>query len=160
MELGDLPFPASGIAPSTSTDLPSRGAATDTAEESGISSNISFEPDTCSIVLPFVTITFPTVVAADCFIVNPFLVMASLSCFRVAVLPGFIFTDASPFSRLTSTESTPETDFKDTRTACAHTSQSIPKIVMSSVLISADAEIASINSSSTEIAFRIFNLLV
>jgi hypothetical protein len=32
--------------------------------------------------------------------------------------------------------------------------------VMSSVLISADAEIASINSSSTEIAFRIFNLLV
>jgi hypothetical protein len=91
----------------------------------------------------------------DCFIVNPFLVIASFSCFSVAVLPGFIFTDASPFSRLTSTESTPETDFTDTRTACAQTSQSIPKIVMSMDLISADAETASINSSSSEIVLRI-----
>jgi hypothetical protein len=95
--------------------------------------------------------TVPEMVAVDCFIVNPFLLIASFSCLRVATLPGFIFTDASPFSRFTSTESTPETDFNDTRTACAQTSQSIPKIVMSIDLISADAETANIDSSSSKI---------
>jgi hypothetical protein len=49
-------------------------------------------------------------------------------------------TAASPFARLTSTESTPDTDFNDTRTACAQTSQSMPKMVMSIDLISADVE--------------------
>ena len=155
MESRDLPFPASGIVPSTSTDFPFRAVASGVAEESGASSKTSLEPDTCSTVLPFVTSTFPAIVAVDCFIVNPFFVIASFSCLRVAVLPGFIFTDACPFSRLTSTESTPETDFRDTRTACAQTSQSIPKIVMSMDLISADAETASINSSSSEIVLRI-----
>jgi hypothetical protein len=53
----------------------------------------------------------------DDFIVNPFLVMASCNCLNVAAFPGFIFTLALPFSRLTSTASTPETDFNDTRTA-------------------------------------------
>jgi hypothetical protein len=115
------------------------------------------EPDTCSIAFPFVTTTFPAIVALDRFMVNPFFVIASLSCFKVAVLPAFIVTDASPFSRLTSTESTPETDLRDTRTACAQTSQSIPKIVMSMELISAEAETATIviSSSSSEIVFLI-----
>jgi hypothetical protein len=53
----------------------------------------------------------------DGFIVNPFLVMASCNCLKVVPFPGFIFTLASPFSRLTSTDSTPETDLNDTRTA-------------------------------------------
>ena len=74
---------------------------------------------------------------------NPFLVMALCSCLSVAVLPGLIFTVASPFARLTSTESTPDTDFNDTRTACAQTSQSMPKIEMSMDLISAEAEATS-----------------
>jgi hypothetical protein len=103
-------------------------------------------------------------VAVDCFIVNPFLVMASFSCLRVVELPGFIFTEASPFSRLTATESTPGTDFKDTRTACAHTSQSMPKIVMSIALISAEAETAdrksTYKSNNTESVLLISNLLV
>jgi hypothetical protein len=75
--------------------------------------------------------------------VNPFLVMASFNCLSEAVLPSFIFTTANPFSRLTSTESTPDTDFKDTRTACAQTSQSMPKILMLMDLISAETEDAS-----------------
>jgi hypothetical protein len=79
-------------------------------------------------------------VAVESFMVNPFLVIASFSCLSIAVLPGFIFTAASPFSRLTSTESTPDTDFNDTRTAWAQTSQSMPKILMSMDLISANAE--------------------
>jgi hypothetical protein len=76
--------------------------------------------------------------------------MASFNCSNVVVLPGFIFTDASPFSRLTSTESTPDTDFNDTRTACAHTSQSMPNIVMLMDLISAAAEAASIKSDASK----------
>jgi hypothetical protein len=68
----------------------------------------------------------------------------------VAVLPGFIFTAASPFSRLTSTDSTPDTDFNDTRTACAQTSQSMPKVSMSIDLISANAEAASTNISDNK----------
>src|ERR1700736_2959008 len=153
MELGDLPFPASGIVPSTRTDLPLREVAAGVVEESGISSNISFEPDTCNRDSPFVTTTVPDMAAVDCFMVNPFLLIASFSCLSVARLPGFIFTDASPFSRLTSTESTPETDFNDTRTACAQTSQSIPKMVMSIDLISADAdETDSSNIESNAIA--------
>jgi hypothetical protein len=71
------------------------------------------------------------------------------------VFPGFIFTDATPFSRLTPTDSTPETDFNDTRTACAQTSQSMPKIVMSIDLISADAETASIDSNNSKIILLI-----
>jgi hypothetical protein len=38
--------------------------------------------------------------------------------------------------------STPNTAFNDTRTACAQTSQSIPKIVMLMLLISATEEVA------------------
>jgi hypothetical protein len=76
--------------------------------------------------------------------------MASFSCLSVAVLPGFIFTTARPFSRLTSTESTPDTDFNDTRTACAQTSQSMPKILMSMDLISAEAEAASIKNEASK----------
>jgi hypothetical protein len=79
--------------------------------------------------------------------VNPFLLMASFSCFNVALLPGFSFTTANPFSRFTCTESTPETAFRDTLTAWAHTSQSIPKILMSMDLISADADATSIKSA-------------
>jgi hypothetical protein len=78
--------------------------------------------------------------------VNPFFVTASCNCFSVTVLPGFILTAAMPFSKLTSTDSTPATDFNDTRTACAQTSQSIPKIVMSIDLISAEADVASRNN--------------
>jgi hypothetical protein len=75
--------------------------------------------------------------------VKPFLAIASFSCFNVAVFPGFRVADANPFSRLTLTVSTPATDFNDTRTACAQTSQSIPKIVILMDWISADAETAS-----------------
>lgn len=89
---------------------------------------------------------FPDTVAVDCFIVKPFFVMASCSCFSLVALPGFIFTEARPLARLTLTESTPDTDFRDTRTACAQTSQSIPKIVMSIDWISADAEAISSNN--------------
>jgi hypothetical protein len=82
--------------------------------------------------------------------VNPFLVMASFNCLSVAVLPGFSFTTASPFSRLTSTESTPDTAFNDTRTACAQTSQSMPKILMLMDWISAEAEEASIKTEASK----------
>jgi hypothetical protein len=78
--------------------------------------------------------------------VNPFFEMAFCSCLSVAVFPGFIFTTARPFARLTSTESTPDTDFNDTRTACAQTSQSMPKIAMSMDLISADADATNSNN--------------
>jgi hypothetical protein len=101
-------------------------------------------------------ITFPAIVAIDCFMVKPFLVMASFNCLKVATLPDFIFTAASPFSRLTTTESTPETDFNDTRTACAQTSQSMPKIEMSMDLISADPEaMSSRNVENSAIVFVI-----
>jgi len=79
--------------------------------------------------------------------VKPFFAMASPSCFKVAVFPGFSVTEASPFSRLTFTVSTPATDFNDTRTACAHTSQSIPKMVMLMVWISARPDTASNNKN-------------
>jgi hypothetical protein len=81
--------------------------------------------------------------------------MAFCSCLSVALLPGFILTAASPFARLTSTESTPDTDFNDTRTACAQTSQSMPKIEMSIALISADANVATDNNkeNSTNVFF-------
>jgi hypothetical protein len=104
-------------------------------------------------VLPSTVVTVPATVAVEPFMVNPFLVMASLSCFSVVVLPGFIFTTASPFSRLTSTESTPDKDLSDTRTACAQTSQSMPKILMSIDLISATAEEASIKSDASSDSF-------
>jgi hypothetical protein len=71
--------------------------------------------------------------------VKPFLAIASFSCFNVAVFPGFRVADANPFSRLTFTVSTPATDFSDTRTACAHTSQSMPKTVILMERISACA---------------------
>ena len=76
------------------------------------------------------------------------------------MFPGFIFTTASPFSRLTSTESTPETDFNDTRTACAQTSQSMPKILMSIDLISAEAEAASIKNDASKADSFLISLLV
>ena len=90
----------------------------------------------------------PATVAVESFMVNPFLAMASFSCLSVAMLPGFSFTTASPFSRLTSTESTPDTAFRDTRTACAQTSQSMPKILILMDWISADAEDASIKNEA------------
>jgi hypothetical protein len=90
--------------------------------------------------------------------VKPFFVMACRNWLIVALLPGFIFTEARPLARLTSTESTPDTDFKDTRTACAHTSQSIPKIAMSMDRISATAETANSNKrEQTAIALFIFS---
>jgi hypothetical protein len=66
------------------------------------------------------------------------------------VFPGFIFTTASPFSRLTSTESTPDTDFNDTRTACAQTSQSMPKILILIDWISAEAKDVSIKKEASK----------
>jgi hypothetical protein len=87
--------------------------------------------------------------------VNPFLVIADCNCFNVTVLPGFILTDASPFARLTSTASTPVTDFSDTRTAWAQTSQSMPKMVMSIDLISADADAMKSRSDIKDIAIFI-----
>jgi hypothetical protein len=110
-------------------------------------SSISFEPETLSYTLPESTTTIPATATADCFIVNPFFVIAACNCFRVAVLLGFILTAASPFARLSLTESTPDTDFNDTLTACAQTSQSMPKIVMSIDLISADAEVTPSNKT-------------
>ena len=74
---------------------------------------------------------------------------ASFSCLRVVMFPGFILTVAKPFSRLTSTVSTPGTAFNDTRTACAQTSQSIPKIVMLMLLISATEELAIKNTRNS-----------
>jgi hypothetical protein len=91
----------------------------------------------------------PATVVVESFIVNPFLVMASFSCLSVAVFPGFNFTTANPFSRLTSTESTPDTDFNDTRTAWAQTSQSMPKILILMDSISAEAEDASIKNEAS-----------
>jgi hypothetical protein len=90
--------------------------------------------------------------------VNPFFVMASCSCLKVAVFPGFIRTLARPFSRLTSTESTPGTAFNDTRTAWAQTSQSMPNTVMSIDLISADAVTAS--NSNAEITTASFLMTI
>lgn len=156
MESGALPFPASGIVPSTTTVLPTIVEALDPEADSGTSCNRSLDPETVNVAPPFVTATVPATTALESFIVNPFLAMASFSCFSVVVLPGFIFTAASPFSKLTVTESTPGTALNDTRTACAQTSQSMPKIVMSIDLISADAESASITSSDrTAVAFFI-----
>ena len=66
-----------------------------------------------------------------------------------------MLTEASPFARLTSTESTPDTDFNDTRTACAQTSQSMPKILMFMDLISAEADAAS-SSSVANMAIAFF----
>jgi len=90
--------------------------------------------------------------------VNPFFVMAPCNCFSVAVFPGFILTAARPFSKLTSTESTPATDFNDTRTACAQTSQSMPKMVMSIDLISAEADAASSSNVQTMTAILLIRI--
>ena len=142
-ESGDLPFGASGMVPATTTDLPCIEDAFGAFCDSGTSRTTSFEPETCNCALPSETSTLPAMTAFDVFIVNPFFVMAACNCFSVAVFPGFILTAARPFSKLTSTDSTPATDFSDTRTACAQTSQSMPKIVMSIDLISAEADAAS-----------------
>jgi hypothetical protein len=104
--------------------------------DSGTRLSTSLDPEIWNLVLPSKT-NLPAAVTRDCFIVNPFFAMASCNCLRVTVLPGFNFTVARPLSKLTSTERTPFTDITDTRTACAQTSQSIPKIVMSMVRISA-----------------------
>ena len=133
------------MVPLTKTDFPLMEVGIGAVPEPGTSSSTSFAPDTCNTDLPFEAITSPETVAVESFIVNPFFVIASFNCFNVVVLPGFIFTVATPLFRLTSTESTPETDFKDTRTACAQTSQSIPKMVMSMDLISAPAEATNSN---------------
>jgi len=65
MEPGNLPFPASGIVPSTSTDLPSNEVMNGVAEGSGMSSKISSDPDTCRTALPLVTSTFPAIIAVE-----------------------------------------------------------------------------------------------
>jgi hypothetical protein len=135
--------------PSTKTVFPTIEVAFGPDADPGTSCSMSLEPDTLSITLPSVALTVPTTVAIESFIVNPFLVMASFSCLSVAVFPGFIFTAANPFSRLTSTESTPDTDFNDTRTAWAQTSQSMPKILILMDLISAEAENASIKKEAS-----------
>ena len=154
MESGILPFFASGITPCTSTGFPLNEDASPEACESPVRASSSFDPEICNWILPSGTTTVPARVAAESFIVNPFLVMAFCSCFSVAALPGSILTAASPFARLTSTESTPDTDFNDTRTACAQTSQSMPKIEMSIVLISANAD--ATNNNNVENSVSVF----
>lgn len=133
------------MTPVTTTDFPVP-SETFFADPSGIKDRTSFDPDTRRTVFPPASLIVPATEASESFIVKPFFEIASLSCLKVTEFPGFIFTTARPFSRLTSTESTPGTAFKDTRTACAQTSQSIPKIVMSMDLISADAANASIKT--------------
>jgi hypothetical protein len=157
-ESGDLPFVASGMVPVTVTALPCIEDAFGTLCDSGTSSRTSLDPETFNCVLPFATRIVPVTAAFDCFIVNPFFVMASCNCFSVVVLPGFILTAARPFSRLTSTDSTPATDFNDTRTACAQTSQSMPKMVMSIDLISAGAEAASSSNVQTMTAILLIRI--
>ena len=151
MESGGLPFTPSRIVPSTTIVLPTSETAPATERDAGSSCSSSLEPETRRVALPPVVTTVPAIVAVESFIVNPFLVMASFNCLSVAVLPGFIFTTASPFSRLTSTESTPDIDFNDTRTACAQTSQSMPKILMSMDLISAKADETSIKNDANKV---------
>jgi hypothetical protein len=63
LETGDLTLLVSEMLPSTSTDFPS--TAVGLAEESGTRSNISFEPDTRSNVLPFAATTVPAMIAVD-----------------------------------------------------------------------------------------------
>jgi hypothetical protein len=140
---GTFPFGASANVPSTSTVLPAIESKFVVGEVSGIRFIKSFEPETSNCGWPFAATIFPATLRLDGFIVNPFLVMASCNCLKVAALPGFIFTLASPFSKLTSTTSTPETDFNDTRTACAQTSQSMPNIFISIDLTSALADVAN-----------------
>jgi hypothetical protein len=159
MVSGVLPFPVSGIVPSTKTVLPTTGVQFGAESDCGANCSTSLEPETRNVTLSPAVTTVPATVAVESFIVNPFLAMASFSCLSVVVLPGFIFTTASPFSRLTSTESTPEIDFNDTRTACAQTSQSMPKILMSMDLISAKAEEASIKSDAKTADSFLINLL-
>src|SRR6185369_4613144 len=159
MTSGVFPFAASGSVPETSTFFPTKLAAGD-ASGSGASSSLSFDPVICSLSFPPSCTTWPSTVASDCFIVKPFLAIASFNCFNVALFPAFKVTDARPFSRLTLTVSTPATDFNDTRTACAQTSQSIPKTVMLMERISAcAAEAISSNVDITRLIFFI-NLLV
>jgi len=154
--LACLPFVVSGMVPSISTDFPMNAPASPEVSDSGTRGNSSFEPEIRSWAAPFITSTLPSTVSLESFIVNPFFVMALCSCFSVVVLFVFIFTEARPLARPTSTESTPDTDFNDTRTACAQTSQSMPKILMSMDLISADAEAANISSvANSVIAFFI-----
>ena len=159
MVSGVLPFTLSGIVPSTTTVWPTTelvGAVSDW----GSNCSTSLEPETRNVALSPVVTTVPAIVAVESFIVNPFLAIASFSCLNVTVLPGFILTTANPFSRLISTESTPEIDFNDTRTACAQTSQSIPKILMSMDLISANAEAASIKNEASNADSFLISLLV
>jgi hypothetical protein len=100
-----------------------------------------------SCTFPESTATVPAMLSCESFIVNPFFVIAVCNCFIVAVFPGFILTAARPFARLTSTESTPATDFNDTLTAWAQTSQSMPKMLMSIDLISADVGATTSNKT-------------
>jgi hypothetical protein len=130
--------------------LPTIEVAFGADADSGTSRSMSSEPDTFSIASLSVKVTAPATVAIESFMVNPFLAMASFSCLSVAVFPGFIFTTASPFSRLTSTESTPDTDFNDTRTACAQTSQSMPKILILIDWISAEAKDVNIKKEASK----------
>lgn len=102
--------------------------------------------------------TVPAMLAVDCFIVNPFLAIASLNCLSMAVLPGFILTDASHSQRLprrNRLQGRPST-----RTTCAQTSQSMPKMLMSIDLISVVTETAVNNRDSSAMVFFIWNLLV
>jgi hypothetical protein len=149
MVSGFLPFGVSGIKPSTVTAFPLSCVKSDVwvCWLSGTRLNSSFEPDTRSASFWSSETRVPMATITDCFVVNPFFVIAY--CSIVTVLPGFKVTVANPLFRLTSTESTPLTLFKATRTAWAQTAQSIPKTVISTRLNSAWAELAISISANT-----------
>src|SRR5262249_15110108 len=152
----DLPLTGSGTLPSTTTTVEANSAGTPIVDESGSRVTTSFEPEICSFVVPSPDMSLPTATTLDSFMVNPFLAIAVCNCFSVTEFPGLSLTDASPFSRLTSTVATPLTDNRDTRTACAQTSQSMPKMVMSIERISALAGTESAaQSSNSDVSFFI-----
>jgi hypothetical protein len=103
--------------------------------------------------LPLLTTILPAMVAVDGFMVNPFFAIASLSCFSVAVLPGFSFCGRESLLKAHSdgvhTRNRPQ--------GHAHgvcTDLSIhPENRMSIDLISAEAETATNNSSSEIVLF-------
>ena len=88
-----LPFPASGIVPSTTTVLPTTELELGAEPDSGTNCSTSLEPETRSATLSPAMITTPETVAVESFIVNPFLAMASFNCLSVSRVAWFHLYD-------------------------------------------------------------------
>jgi len=92
--------------------------------------------------------SLPTAVTVASFALKPPLLMTRRNCDSVTVLRGVSRTSVIARSSETSTDSTPGSLRMATRTAWAHTAQSIPSVFISTLRNSADAAIGSMSTTN------------